>query len=62
MEFVLWLEIEERISNKGKIDLGQHIDNMLEAQLVEFTENITVASITQPIYSSSLKVVFELGE
>lgn len=62
MEFVLWLEIEERISNKGKIDLGQHIDNMLEAQLVEFTENITVASITQPIYTSSLKVTLELGE
>ncbi len=56
MEFVLWLEIEERISAKGKVELGQHIDNMLEAQLVEFTENIRVASITQPIYTSSLKV------
>ena len=62
MEFVLWLEIEERISNQGKINLGQHIDNMLEKQLVEFTENITVASITQPIYTSSLKVTLELGE
>ncbi len=62
LEFVLWLEIEERISSKGKIDLGQYIDNMLEAQLVEFTENISVSSITQPIYTSSLKVTFELGE
>ena len=62
LEFVLWLEIEERISSKGKKDLGQHIDNMLEAQLEEFTENITVASITQPIYRPSLKVWFELGE
>lgn len=60
LELVLWLEIEERISIKGKKDLGQHIDNILETQLKEFTENIWVASITQPIYTSSLKVTPEL--
>lgn len=59
IKFVLWLEIEERISEKGKVDLSQHIDNMLEEQLVEFTNQVVVANVKHPIYNSSLNVTFK---
>ncbi len=56
IEFVIWLEIEERISEKGKADLSNHIDNMLEEQLAEFTNEVIVASVDRPIYKDSLLV------
>ena len=58
IEFVLWLEIEERISEKGKKDLSNHIDNMLEEQLLEFTNEVIVASIKHPVYQHALIVTF----
>jgi len=57
--FVLWLEIEERISDKGKIDLSLHIDKQLEKELAEFTDKVVVASVEQPVYVDDLKVFFE---
>ena len=59
IEFVLWLEIEERITDKGKVDLSNHIDNVLEKQLVEFTNEVIVASIKRPNYKGSLQVKYK---
>ena len=59
IEFVLWLEIEERISEKGKKDLSNHIDNMLEKQLSEFTNEVIVASVDHPTYQPSLSVTLK---
>jgi len=59
IEFVLWLEIEERISEKGKVDLSNHIDDMLESQLTEFTNEVIVASVERPIYEESLQVKYK---
>ena len=59
IEFVLWLEIEERISEKGKKDLSNHIDNMLEEQLLEFTNEVIVASVNRPTYQHSLTVTLK---
>ena len=52
------VEIEERISDKGKKDLSKHIDNVLEKQLAEFTNEVIVASVERPIYKGSLEVTY----
>ena len=57
IEFILWLEIEERISDNGKKELSDHIDKILEEQLAEFTTEVIVASIDRPIYGDSLLVM-----
>lgn len=59
IELVLWLEIEERISDKGKKDLSDYIDRILEAQLAEFTNEVKVASLERLIYEDSLLVRYE---
>jgi len=58
--FVLWLEIEERISEKGKINLSQHIDKRLEKELAEFTDEVLVASVDRPVFKEDLKVRFKI--
>jgi len=62
--FVLWLEIEERLSDKVEMRLitpllPQQIDARLEKELAEFTEEVIVASVQQPAYIEDLKVVFK---
>jgi len=54
--FVLWLEIEEGISKKGKLDLAQYIDDTLTKELIEFTDTVIVASMQQPVYEEHLRV------